>query len=113
MSSGTTGVPVVDAYTRFDVECWEEGMARTLSGAGATRHDTVQCAYGYGLFSGGLGCTTAPSASAPTSCRCPRATRRSSSWSCATSARTYSAARLPTPCSWPRGQGNGLLTSNR
>ncbi len=55
MSSGTTGVPVVDAYTRFDVECWEEGMARTLSGAGATRHDTVQSAYGYGLFTGGLG----------------------------------------------------------
>ena len=55
MSSGTTGVPVVDAYTRFDIECWEEGMARTLSGAGATRHDTVQVAYGYGLFTGGLG----------------------------------------------------------
>jgi phenylacetate-CoA ligase len=55
MSSGTTGVPVVDAYTRFDVECWEEAMARTLSGAGATRHDTVQNCYGYGLFTGGLG----------------------------------------------------------
>jgi phenylacetate-CoA ligase len=55
MSSGTTGVPVVDAYTRHDVECWEEGMARTLSGAGATRHDTVQNCYGYGLFTGGLG----------------------------------------------------------
>jgi phenylacetate-CoA ligase len=55
MSSGTTGVPVVDAYTRYDVECWEEGMARTLSGAGATRHDTVQNCYGYGLFTGGLG----------------------------------------------------------
>ncbi len=52
MSSGTTGVPVVDAYTRYDVECWEEGMARTLSGAGATRHDTVQNCYGYGLFTG-------------------------------------------------------------
>ena len=55
MSSGTTGVPVVDAYTRADVERWEEGMARTLSGAGATRHDTVQNCYGYGLFTGGLG----------------------------------------------------------
>jgi phenylacetate-CoA ligase len=55
MSSGTTGVPVVDAYTRYDVECWEEAMARTLSGAGATRHDTVQNCYGYGLFTGGLG----------------------------------------------------------
>jgi phenylacetate-CoA ligase len=55
MSSGTTGVPVVDAYTRYDLECWGEGMARTLSGAGATRHDTVQNCYGYGLFTGGLG----------------------------------------------------------
>jgi phenylacetate-CoA ligase len=55
MSSGTTGVPVVDAYTRYDVECWEEAMGRTLSGAGATRNDTVQNMYGYGLFTGGLG----------------------------------------------------------
>ncbi len=55
MSSGTTGVPVVDAYTRRDVEVWEEAMARTLAGAGATRNDTVQNCYGYGLFTGGLG----------------------------------------------------------
>jgi phenylacetate-CoA ligase len=55
MSSGTTGVPVVDAYTRADVEAWEEAMGRTLSGAGATRNDTVQNMYGYGLFTGGLG----------------------------------------------------------
>jgi len=55
MSSGTTGIPVVDAYTGYDIECWKEAMARTLSGAGATRHDTVQNAYGYGLFTGGLG----------------------------------------------------------
>jgi phenylacetate-CoA ligase len=55
MSSGTTGIPVVDAYTRRDMDDWAEGMARTLSGAGATRNDTVQNAYGYGLFTGGLG----------------------------------------------------------
>ncbi|MCA1950818.1 MAG: phenylacetate--CoA ligase [Treponema sp.] len=55
MSSGTTGVPVVDAYTRKDVDTWEEAMARTLAGAGATRNDTVQNCYGYGLFTGGLG----------------------------------------------------------
>ena len=53
MSSGTTGTPVVDAYTRRDMDDWSEGMARTLSGAGATRNDTVQNAYGYGLFTGG------------------------------------------------------------
>jgi phenylacetate-CoA ligase len=55
MSSGTTGTPVVDAYTRRDVDDWAEGMARTISGAGATRRDVVQNAYGYGLFTGGLG----------------------------------------------------------
>lgn len=55
MSSGTTGTPVVDAYTRRDMDDWSEGMARTLSGAGATRKDTIQNAYGYGLFTGGLG----------------------------------------------------------
>lgn len=55
MSSGTTGTPVVDAYTKRDMEDWAEGMARTLSGAGGTRNDTVQNAYGYGLFTGGLG----------------------------------------------------------
>ncbi len=55
MSSGTTGTPVVDAYTKRDMEDWSEGMARTLSAAGTTRNDTVQNAYGYGLFTGGLG----------------------------------------------------------
>jgi len=54
-SSGTTGKPVVDAYTAGDIEVWAEAMARTLSGGGTTRHDIVQNAYGYGLFTGGLG----------------------------------------------------------
>ncbi len=55
MSSGTTGIPVVNAYTKSDMDQWTEGMGRTLSAAGATRNDTVQNAYGYGLFTGGLG----------------------------------------------------------
>ncbi|HZH68994.1 MAG TPA: phenylacetate--CoA ligase [Flavobacteriaceae bacterium] len=55
MSSGTTGLPVVNAYTQADMDQWTEGMGRTLSGAGATRNDTVQNAYGYGLFTGGMG----------------------------------------------------------
>jgi len=55
MSSGTTGTPVVDAYTKRDLDDWSEGMGRTLSGAGGTRNDVVQNAYGYGLFTGGLG----------------------------------------------------------
>jgi phenylacetate-CoA ligase len=54
-SSGTTGTPVVGAYTLADIELWSEVMARTLAMAGCERHWTVQNAYGYGLFTGGLG----------------------------------------------------------
>ncbi|MDD5699398.1 MAG: phenylacetate--CoA ligase [Victivallaceae bacterium] len=54
-SSGTTGKPVVDAYTARDLDIWSESMARTLSMGGCTAADTVQNAYGYGLFTGGLG----------------------------------------------------------
>jgi phenylacetate-CoA ligase len=54
-SSGTTGKPVVDAYTQTDIDIWGEVMARTLSVGGTTKNDTVQNAYGYGLFTGGLG----------------------------------------------------------
>jgi phenylacetate-CoA ligase len=55
MSSGTTGKPVVDAYTRSDIDLWCEVMARTLSMGGGTKHDIVQNCYGYGLFTGGPG----------------------------------------------------------
>lgn len=54
-SSGTTGKPVVDAYTRKDIELWGEVMARTLGMGGVDSSDTVQVAYGYGMFTGGLG----------------------------------------------------------
>ena len=54
-SSGTTGKPVVDAYTQGDIDLWSEVMARTLSMGGVTQKDIVQNAYGYGLFTGGLG----------------------------------------------------------
>ena len=54
-SSGTTGTPVVDAYTENDINIWSDSMARTLSMAGTTHKDIVQNAYGYGLFTGGLG----------------------------------------------------------
>ena len=54
-SSGTTGKPVVDAYTLRDVDLWSEVMARCLSMGEVTRADVVQNAYGYGLFTGGLG----------------------------------------------------------
>lgn len=54
-SSGTTGKPTVVGYTRRDINLWSEVVARTLNCAGADRHDVVQVAYGYGLFTGGLG----------------------------------------------------------
>ena len=54
-SSGTTGKPTVVGYTRMDIETWAGIMARALCCAGATREDMVQNAYGYGLFTGGLG----------------------------------------------------------
>ena len=54
-SSGTTGIPVVDAYTHDDIDTWSEAMARTLAAGGTQKSDIVQNAYGYGLFTGGLG----------------------------------------------------------
>jgi len=54
-SSGTTGKPTVVAYNRNDIALWAQVMARTFTCAGATKKDVVQNAYGYGLFTGGLG----------------------------------------------------------
>lgn len=55
ISSGTTGKPVVNGYTRKDIGIWAEVMARALTCAGTTSEDVVHNAYGYGLFTGGLG----------------------------------------------------------
>src|SRR5512147_197633 len=54
-SSGTTGKPTVVAYNRNDISLWADVMARTFTCAGVTNKDVVQNAYGYGLFTGGLG----------------------------------------------------------
>jgi phenylacetate-CoA ligase len=54
-SSGTTGKSTVVAYTRKDVDIFSEVVARALCCSGVTKEDTVQVAYGYGLFTGGLG----------------------------------------------------------
>ena len=54
-SSGTTGKSTPVAYTQRDLETWSELMARTLAAAGTHRGDIVHNAYGYGLFTGGLG----------------------------------------------------------
>ncbi len=55
VSSGTTGKPTVVGYTRRDIDTWSELMARTLAAAGTHKGDIVHNAYGYGLFTGGLG----------------------------------------------------------
>jgi phenylacetate-CoA ligase len=54
-SSGTTGKPKIVAYTDDDIDVWSEAMARSLAAGGVEPGETVQNAYGYGLFTGGLG----------------------------------------------------------
>ena len=54
-SSGTTGNPTIVGYTRRDIGIWSECMTRCLSAYGVTRDDIFSVAYGYGLFTGGLG----------------------------------------------------------
>jgi phenylacetate-CoA ligase len=54
-SSGTTGKPTVVGYTAKDIDNWSHLMARSIRAAGARRGDKVHVAYGYGLFTGGLG----------------------------------------------------------
>ncbi len=54
-SSGTTGKPTVVGYTRRDIDTWTELMARSFFAAGAHKGDVIHNAYGYGLFTGGLG----------------------------------------------------------
>ncbi len=54
-SSGTTGNPTVGAYTKGDVDVWQELMARSIYATGGRRQDVIHIAYGYGLFTGGVG----------------------------------------------------------
>ncbi len=54
-SSGTTGKPTVVGYTKRDIKNWGDLMARTFTFAGGSKHSVIQVAYGYGLFTGGLG----------------------------------------------------------
>ena len=54
-SSGTTGKPTVVGYTKQDIQTWAEVCARSIRASGGTRGDIVHVAYGYGLFTGGLG----------------------------------------------------------
>ncbi|HOD13036.1 MAG TPA: AMP-binding protein, partial [Candidatus Omnitrophota bacterium] len=55
VSSGTTGNPTVVGYSKEDIDLWSEVVARCLGCAGAVPGDMIQIAYGYGLFTGGLG----------------------------------------------------------
>jgi phenylacetate-CoA ligase len=54
-SSGTTGKPIVAAYTQQDIGVWTDAMMRTLAACGLGPGDIIQNAFGYGLFTGGLG----------------------------------------------------------
>ncbi len=71
-SSGTTGKPITGPYTAADIDMWADCMARNFAAAGVSAEDIVQNAYGYGLFTGGLGfhlgattmgCTVVPTSS--------------------------------------------------
>ncbi|QGA53260.1 AMP-binding protein [Sulfolobus sp. E5-1-F] len=55
MTSGTTGIPTVNAYTWNDIEVWTNLVGRSLVTAGVTKNDIVMNIYGYGLFTGGIG----------------------------------------------------------
>jgi phenylacetate-CoA ligase len=72
-SSGTTGRPTVVGYTQEDVDTWAELMARSIRAAGGRPGDLVHVAYGYGLFTGGLGAHYGASGSAAPWCRSPAA----------------------------------------
>ena len=54
-SSGTTGNPIIGAYTTSDIDAWQELMARSIYTTGGRKQDVIHIAYGYGLFTGGLG----------------------------------------------------------
>jgi phenylacetate-CoA ligase len=54
-SSGTTGKATVVGYSQKDIDTWADVMARSIRAAGGKRQDSVHIAYGYGLFTGGLG----------------------------------------------------------
>jgi phenylacetate-CoA ligase len=72
-SSGTTGRPTVVGYTAEDIRSWAKLMARSIRAAGGRPGDRVHVAYGYGLFTGGLGAHTAPRSWAARSSRSPAA----------------------------------------
>ena len=68
-SSGTTGKPTVVGYTQGDIDTWADIMARSIRAAGGRPSDKIQIAFGYGLFTGGLGFHYGPSGSARRSSR--------------------------------------------
>jgi phenylacetate-CoA ligase len=78
-SSGTTGKPTVVGYTQRDIDTWANLVARSIRASGGRAGDIVHVAYGYGLFTGGLGahygaerlgCTVVPMSAARPRSRC-------------------------------------------
>ena len=87
-SSGTTGQPTVVGYTARDVDTWACLMARSLMAGGATRGDIIHNAYGYGLFTGGLGAHYGA--------------EKLGASVIPVSARRSLRPRPPMPCTWPK-----------
>lgn len=96
-SSGTTGKPTVVAYTKKDIETWAGVMARALTCAGATSRDMIHNAYGYGLFTGGLGAHYGVERLGTMAIRRPAAIPNSRSPSCRISVPAFSWPPLPMP----------------
>ena len=96
-SSGTTGTATVVGYTERDLQVWGECFGRFITSADCGKGSIVQVAYGYGLFTGGLGAHAGAEAVGAI-CLCLRATRSARSSSCTISIRTSLRARLRTHC---------------
>lgn len=77
-SSGTTGKPIVVGYTMNDLNNWADLVARSIYAAGGRPGDMVHVAYGYGMFTGGLGATMVLSAWAALWYQCRASDRKAS-----------------------------------
>jgi phenylacetate-CoA ligase len=95
-SSGTTGKSVVVGYTKNDIDNWANVVARSIRAAGGRAGDMVHVAYGYGMFTGGLGAHYGAERLGCAWCRCPAARPRSRSSRSWTSSRRSSWSRRPT-----------------
>ena len=100
-TSGTTGKRVMAFYTQHDINLWTDCCARAITAVGGSEEDVCQIAYGYGMFTGGIGLDQG-SRRAASPCPSPRATPTVRSSSSVTWGPPSCAAPPPTPPIWAR-----------